>query len=105
MVIGYTILTISSGPTTFNERDGGDRFRRVGPQCCNTIINRLLRNQVECGTSEGGGVGLEICGRSLNHDTKIPNIPHKNKFVYMEHLSYLCTTLLSQMWGIRITCP
>ena len=77
MVIGHIVLTISSGPTTFNERDGGDRKRTFNPQCCNTILNRLLRNQAECGTSEGGGVGLEICGRSLNHDTKIQLIPEK----------------------------
>ncbi len=77
MIIGHVILTISSGPTTFNERDGGDRKRMFNPQCCNTILNRLLRNQAECGTSEGGGVGLEICGRSLNHDTKIQLIPEK----------------------------
>jgi len=71
------ILPIPAGPTTFNDCDGGDTFSRLGPQGCNAIVNCCVRNHTELTTSKSGSVGLKICGRSLNHDTKIQLIPEK----------------------------
>jgi hypothetical protein len=51
LVFNRVILSIPKG-LAFNHRDGGELKRMFGPQSLHAIVNRLLCNLVNCGTSD-----------------------------------------------------